>query len=171
MSTSGLNPTLGVPVPVSSPNIPVLPPVEAVILKANTGGVAGQSSLTTSGSAQLIADIPVSAIGIDVFKSDKALLFIETGMDISSNPIPAGYAYAVCVDNNLSNATQVSRDYLTNLDPSTLSAPASFVLTRDVDYPIGTSNIQVWLTATNTVLSTIPTSNALGVSWTLSALG
>lgn len=171
MSASGIIPSLGVPVPVTSPEIPILPTQPEVVLKKNVGGNSGQSVLTTSGSAQLIADIPISAIGIDLFQSEKAMLFIETGMDISSNPVPAGYAYAVCVDNDLSNATQMSRDYVTNIDPTSLSAPASFVLSRDVDYPIGSSNIQVWLTATNTIASTIPTSNAFGVSWTLSSLG
>lgn len=164
-------PSLGTPVPVTSPNIPVLPPVEVVVLKKNTGGSSGQSVLTTSGSAQLIADIPISAIGIDLFQSDKALLFIETGMDVVSNVMPLGFAYAVCVDNDLSNATQVSRDYITNVDPCSLEAPATFVLSREVDYPIGSSNIQVWLTAPNVLLGTIPTSNALNVSWSLTALG
>lgn len=171
MSASGLIPTLGTPVPVTSPELPVLPTQPEVVLKKNTGGSSGQSQLTTSGSAQLIADIPISAIGIDLFQSDKALLFVESGMDISGNPIPAGFSYAVCVDGDLSNATQFARDYVTNIDGTALSAPASFVLVRDVDYPIGSSNIQVWMTAPQVLSGTIPTSNALGVSWTLSALG
>lgn len=163
-------PSLPVPVPVTSPELPILPTQPEVVLKKNTGGSTGQSSLTMSGSNQLIANIPIVALGIDLFQSDKAFLSIETGLDISSNMLPAGFAYAVCVDSNLSNATQISRDYVTNLDPTYLAAPATFVLQRDVDYPIGSSDLQVWLIGTTTVASTIPTSNTIGVSWSLSSL-
>jgi hypothetical protein len=167
---SSLIPTLGVPVPVQSPNLVVYPPVEAVVLKASGFSAVSSGKITTSGSAQKIVDIPVAALGIDLLTSDRALLFLETAQDLSGTMMsPIGYAFGVS-PTDLSNITTTSRDYYTALDPAPLTTSSSLLLSRSSDYPPGTSNISVFLTATASPGFNLTTSNVMEYSYSLTSL-
>lgn len=167
---SSLIPTLGVPVPVQSPNLVVYPPVEAVVLKASGFSAVSSGKITTSGSAQKIADIPIAALGIDLLTSDRALLFLETAQDLSGTMMsPIGYAFGVS-PTDLSNITTTSRDYYTALDPAPLTTSSSLLLSRSSDYPPGTSNISVFLTATSSPGFNLTTSNVIEYSYSLTSL-
>lgn len=168
---SSLIPTLGVPVPVQSPNLVVYPPVEAVVLKSSGFGAVSSGSITTTGSAQKVVDIPIAALGVDLLTADRALLILETAQDLSGTMLsPIGYAFGVSPDANLSNITTTSRDYSTALDPAPLATLSSLVLSRTSDYPIGTSNISVFLTAAATPGLNLTTSNVMNFSYSLTSL-
>lgn len=168
---SSIIPTIPVPVKVLSPNLVVYPPVEAVVLKSAGYGVSGSQTLTTSGSAQLLADIPIAALGIDLLTSPKALLTLETAQDLSGTMLgQIGCAFAVCPDSNLSNVTSVSRDYLTSLDPSYFTTSSSLVLTQEADYPAGTTNVSIYVTAPVTLGYNLTTSNVMNYSYSLVSL-
>jgi hypothetical protein len=167
-----LLPTIGPEVPVQSPVLPVYPTLETVVLKGAGYGVSGSQTLTTSGSAQLLVDIPVSALGIDLLTSPKALLTFETAQDLSGiMATPVGYAFAIAPDSDLSNATSFTRDYSTALDPGItplyFPTTSSLVLTRESDYPPGTSNISIYLTAAATPGFNLTTSNVMSYSFSL----
>jgi len=166
-----LIPTLGEAVPVSSPNLVVYPAIEEVVLK-NTGfSAASSGTLTTTGSAQRIVQIPVSALGIDLLTADRALLFLETSQDLSGTMLsPVGYAFGISPTDDLSNITTISRDYTTALDPAPLATASSLVLSRTDDYPPGTSNISVFLTAAATPGLNLTTSNVMNYSYSLTSL-
>jgi hypothetical protein len=168
---SSIIPSLPVPVPVSSPNLVVYPAIEEVVLKSSGFGAVSSGSLTTTGSAQRIAQIPVSALGIDLLTSDRALLFLETAQDLSGTMMsPIGYAFGVSPTDDLSNITTTSRDYGTALDPAPLTTASSLLLSRTDDYPPGTSNITLYLTATATPGYNLTTSNVMNWSYSLTSL-
>ncbi len=168
---SSLIPTLGVPVPVQSPNLVVYPPVQDVVLKSSSFAAVSSGNITTSGSAQKITDIPIAALGVDLLTTDRAVLFVETAQDLSGTMMsPIGYAFGLSPTDNLSNITSVSRDYSTALDPAPLTTATSFVLTRESDYPPGTSNISVYLTAAQTPGLNLTTSNVLNYSYSLTSM-
>lgn len=168
---SSLIPTLGAPVPVQSPNLVVYPPVEAVVLKASGFSAVSSGKINTSGSAQKIADIPIAALGIDLLTSDRALLFLETAQDLSGTMVsPVGYAFGISPTADLSNITTTSRDYYTALDPAPLNTTSSLLLSRSSDYPPGTSNISVFLTATASPGFNLTTSNVIEYSYSLTSL-
>ena len=168
---SGLLPSLGVPVPVTSPNLVVYPPVGDVVLKTNGFGAVSSGKITTSGSAQKITDIPIEALGINLLTSPRALLILETAQDLSGTMVsPVGYAFGVSPTNDLSNVTSVSRDYYTALDPAPLNTTTSLVLSQDSDYPTGTSNISVFLTATASPGFNLTTSNVMEYSYSLTSI-
>jgi len=160
-------PSIAVPVPVTSPNLIIYPPVDIVLLKGSGFGESGYGTITTTGSAQEIASIPISALGIDLLKSDKALLTFETAQDIDGLVPPTGYAFAICPDSNISNVSSVSRDYITGIDPCYFPTTTSLVLTRANDYPAGVSNISIFLTAASAPGYNLTTSNALNYSISL----
>jgi hypothetical protein len=164
-------PSIPVPVPVQSPNLTTYPAIQEVVLKSSGFGAVSSGSITTSGSAQKIADIPIAALGIDLLTSDRALLFLETSQDLSGTMMsPIGYAFGISPDSNLSNITTTSRDYGTGLDPAPLTTASSLLLSRTSDYPPGTSNISVFLTAAATPGLNLTTSNVLAYSYSLTSL-
>ena len=164
-------PSIPVPVPVQSPNLITYPAIEEVVLKSSGFGAVSSGSITTSGSAQKLVDIPVAALGIDLLTSDRALLFLETAQDLSGTMMsPIGYAFGISPTNDLSNITTTSRDYGTGLDPAPLTTASSLLLSRTSDYPPGTSNISVFLTAAATPGLNLTTSNVLAYSYSLTNL-
>jgi hypothetical protein len=168
---SSIIPTLPVPVPVSSPNLVVYPAIEEVVLKASSFGAVSSGNITTTGSAQKLVDIPVAALGIDLLTSDRALLFLETAQDLSGTLVsPVGYAFRISPTGNLSNITTSSRDYGTALDPAPLATASSLLLSRSSDYPPGTSNISVFLTAATDPSLNLTTSNVVNWSYSLTNL-
>lgn len=170
MSASGLLPTIGPEVPVTSPLLPVYPTITEVVLKSTGYGVSGNAVATTTGSAQLLAEIPVSALGIDLLTSAKALLVLETSQDNSGISGGIGCAFSVG-PTDLSNATSTSRDYGSLLYPIQFTTSTSLVLDREVDYPAGTSNISIWIIANHDTMSyPLSTSNALSYSYSLVSL-
>lgn len=168
---SMLIPTLGEAVPVSSPNLVVYPAIQEVVLKSSGFGAVSSGSLTTTGSAQKIVDIPISALGVDLLTSDRALLFLETSQDLSGTFLgQIGCAFGVSPDANLSNITTISRDYGTTLDPAPFNTRSSLLLGRTSDYPIGTSNITIFMTASTTPGYNLTTSNVMNWSYSLTSL-
>ena len=164
-------PSLPIPVPVQTPNTIVYPAIEEVVLKSSGFGAVSSGSITTSGSAQKIVDIPIEALGVDLLTSDRALLFLETSQDLSGTMMsPIGYAFGLSPTGNLSNITTISRDYSTALDPAPLNTTSSLLLVRGSDYPPGTSNISVFLTAAATPGLNLTTSNVLSYSYSLTNL-
>jgi hypothetical protein len=83
---------------------------------------------------------------------------------------PIGYAFGISPTNDLSNITTTSRDYGTGLDPAPLTTASSLLLSRTSDYPPGTSNISVFLTAAATPGLNLTTSNVLAYSYSLTNL-
>ena len=168
---SMLIPTLGEPVPVTSPNLVVYPAIEEVVLKSSSFAAVSSGSITTSGSAQRLVQIPVAALGIDLLTSDRAMLFLETSQDLSGTMLsPIGYAFGISPTDDLSNITTTSRDYSTALDPAPLATASSLVLSRSSDYPPGTENISVFLTAAATPGLNLTTSNVMNYSYSLTSL-
>lgn len=167
---SSVIPTLGAPVPVTSPNLVVYPAIEEVVLKSSGFGAVSSGSITTSGSAQKIADIPIAALGIDLLTSDRALLFLETAQDLSGTMIsPIGYRFGISPTGDLSNITTTSRDYSTALDPAPLVTSSSLLLGRTDDYPPGTSNITIFLTSAVDPSFNLTTSNVMNWSYSLTS--
>jgi hypothetical protein len=168
---SSIIPSIPVPVPVTSPNLVVYPAIEEVVLKSSGFGAVSSGKITTTGSAQKIADIPIAALGVDLLTSDRALLFLETSQDLSGTMMsPIGYAFGVSPDANLSNITTISRDYYTALDPAPLNTASSLLLGRTDDYPPGTSNITIFLTAAAAPGFNLTTSNVIEYSYSLTNL-
>lgn len=171
MSASGLNPTLGTPVPVDSPNLVVYPAIEEVVLKSSGFGAVSSGDITTSGLAQRIVNIPILALGVDLLTSDRALLFLETSQDLSGTMVsPVGYRFGVSPTDSPSNITTYSRDYGTALDPAPLTTASSLLLSRTSDYPPGTSNISIYLTPALAPGLNLTTSNVLNWSYSLTNL-
>jgi hypothetical protein len=168
---SSIIPSLPVPVPVQSPNLVVYPAIEEVVLKASSFAAVSSGSITTSGSAQRLVNIPVAALGVDLLTSDRAILFLETSQDLSGTMLsPIGYSFRISPNDNLSNITTISRDYTTALDPAPLATSSSLLLSRSSDYPPGTSNISVFLTATTAPGFNLTTSNVMNYSYSLTSL-
>jgi hypothetical protein len=164
-------PSLPVPVPVTSPNLVVYPPVGDVVLKSSGFGAVSSGNITTTGSAQKIVDIAVDALGVPLLTSDRAILFLETAQDLSGTMVsPVGYRFAISPTADLSNITTSSRDYGTALDPAPLTTASSLLLSRQSDYPPGTSNITIFLTAALDPSLNLTTSNVLNYSYSLTSL-
>lgn len=164
-------PSIPVPVPVLSPNTTTYPAIEEVVLKSSSFAAVSSGNITTSGSAQKIVDIPVLALGVDLLTSDRAMLFLETAQDLSGTMMsPIGYAFGISPTADLSNITTTSRDYGTALDPAPLNTTSSLLLSRASDYPPGTSNITIFLTAATDPSLNLTTSNVFNYSYSLTSL-
>lgn len=164
-------PSLPVPVPVTSPNLVVNPTIQEVVLKSSGFSAVSSGNITTSGSAQKIVDIAVDALGVPLLTSDRAILFFETSQDLSGTMVsPVGYRFGISPTDDLSNITAYSRDYSTALDPAPLNTASSLVLSRESDYPPGTTNISVFLTAALDPSLNLTTSNVLNYSYSLTSL-
>ena len=149
-------------------SLPRYTTTESVLTPQSGNVITGKNKVTTTGSAQKIFDIPMTALGFSLFNSPHLLLNLETAQDTSAGT-PIGFAFAV-TSSDLSNATAFSRDYLTETSPLYMTTSTSFGLSRETDYPVGTSNLAVYVVASADPSANMPSTSTLAFSYALSSV-
>lgn len=148
-------------------SLPRYTTVESVLTPQSGNVISDSGSITTTGTDEVLVNIPMTALGYSLFNSPHLLLSLETSADVSA-AATVGYGFAV-TSTDLSNVNVIkSRPYTTDISPLYMSTSTFFSLSREKDYPEGTSNLAVYVIsvpATN-----MPSSNVLNYSYSLSSV-
>ena len=147
--------------------LPVYPPTNITVLKADVNAYENAGIETTTGSNQLLFTIPASSFSQTVGSNSSAILSLNADLTVLNSATPSGFRFGVS-QTDASGITYLTRDYITDCSSAMMVAAPTMVLIRETDFPVVDASLNVFVAPTGSFAGyDIPSGVTLHYSYAL----
>ena len=146
--------------------LPISPPTNITVLKADVNAYENAGIETTTGSNQLLFTIPASSFAQTVGSNSTAILSLNADLTVLNSATSSGFRFGVS-QTDASGITYNTRDYITDCSSAMVVSAPTMVLVRETDFPVVDASLNVFVRPTVIAGYTIPTGVSLHYSYAL----